>query len=141
MESNEPVAVDGMPERKPLPDPNDRDTNTDSIRYWNACLDAVSPLIAGLRADLASANADKEAYGQNAIDLRKRVDTLRAEVERMKQIARDAADAENKRIDSLINELTAAYKENETLRAANVDLLARLHVILACASGDKNAIR
>ena len=27
-------------------------------------------------AELASANADKEAYGQNAIDLRRRVDAL-----------------------------------------------------------------
>lgn len=34
-----------------------------------------------LQADLARANADKEAYAQNAIDLRKRVDALKAEVE------------------------------------------------------------
>ena len=39
-----------------------------------------------LQSDLTSANADKEAYAQNAIDLRKRVDTLQAELTKAREL-------------------------------------------------------
>ena len=38
-----------------------------------------------LQSDLTSANADKEAYAQNAIDLRKRVDALQAELNKARE--------------------------------------------------------
>lgn len=56
--------------------------------------------VAQLQADLASANADKEAYGQNAIDLRARVDGLQAEVERLNALIVELA-KDKERIDSI----------------------------------------
>jgi hypothetical protein len=44
-----------------------------------------------LKADLTSANADKEAYAQNAIDLRKQVDTLKTRNIEARKFLRQAA--------------------------------------------------
>lgn len=49
-------------------------------------LDTAQTHVARLQADLTSANADKEAYAQNAIDLRRQLDASRTEIERLKAI-------------------------------------------------------
>lgn len=68
---------------------------------FNECLDAVEPLVAGLRA----------------------------EVERLKQVARDAAEAEEKLINSLVDERTVVCEENNELRDQNAELIGLLRHI------------
>lgn len=62
---------------------------------------------AALWADLASANADKEAYAQNAIGMRKEVDKLRAE---LKQKRSDFNDITRRMADSSIAKDTRGRK-------------------------------
>ena len=56
-----------------------------------------SPVFDRVTAELVSANSDKEAYAQNAIDLRKRVDALQALLTAADERA-DVLEAENRRL-------------------------------------------
>ncbi|WP_282361290.1 hypothetical protein [Pseudomonas sp. PS01300] len=78
----EPVA---LPKRLPVRMPEGRNLPKGYAEAWNACLAEVEKLgplythadtgeVERLREELASAVADKEAYAQNAIDLRRRVE-------------------------------------------------------------------
>lgn len=76
--------------------------------------------VARLQAELISANADKAAYAQNAIDLRLQLDESRAEVERLKIGNRTLAELD----DQTIRELGGRLKAS-TARTAGLEGLLR----------------
>jgi hypothetical protein len=48
--------------------------------------DALHAEAEALRADIATIRADRDAFGQNAVDMRQRIEALRADNERMRPI-------------------------------------------------------
>lgn len=75
-------------------------------------LTAAQSELAALREELASANADKAAYGQNAIDLRKRWNSINSALQRRNMLNERMQDRLDERDDLLRAALPAVKYES-----------------------------
>lgn len=104
-------------------------------RIYNAFCAAFMPHVARLQAELASANADKSAYAQNAIDLRQKLDESRAEVERLTE----SEFGQEQVIEDLNNQVQGAQARTAALEALCGQVKKAHEFLLVCRADKESA--